>query len=181
MRYVMMQLHQAWAAMTDAQRRQWNQFVSYSGASINRDRSILLTGHSLFLKYNFLRLINKQSILTSFTYTTIPPIPIPDGLFIDSGDFNFYTDFVVNPTYFWYVLKLSVPRRSSLSFSPAGLRFIYVTPITGSGWYLNTSYISVFGKIPDVNDFLHYSIQFYSMTSPVISQKQTGIYQVSER
>jgi hypothetical protein len=178
-RYIMMQLHQAWAALTDAQRQQWNRFVSFSGAGINRDKAILLTGHSLFIKYNFLRLLNHQAILTVPAYVVMPPFPQPGGLFIDGADYNFWTLYNVDISTFWYVLKLTIPRKHSLSFSPAGLRFMYITPITASAWLFGPPYLAAFGHLPAVGDYIHYSVQFYSMTSPVISQIQKGVFVVA--
>jgi hypothetical protein len=177
-RNYMMQLHQAWAALTDAQRTKWNQFISFSGATIRREKGISLTGHSLFIQYNFLRLLSQIAILTDFDYVTIASFPVPYGISRDGTDLNFVLTDNYNSNVIWSVLKASAPQRSSRAFNPVYIRFI-LNPWTNT----NTSvinmvpgYANVFGALPPVGSYIHYTVQFFCMTAPVLSQKLSGVF-----
>jgi hypothetical protein len=177
----MMQCHQAWAAMTDAQRRQWNQFISFSGATINRDKSVLLTGHALFLKYNILRLLSKLSILTSFSYSTILAFPVPADASTDGDSISIGTDTTFDGDELWAVVKLSSVRKPSLSFAKSGLHYMY-TPwsnIVRSVFSFSTVYTDVYGAFPAVGTTIHYSCTFFSMTAPLIAQTISGTFVVA--
>jgi hypothetical protein len=175
----MMQLHQAWAAMTVAQRTQWNQFISFSNSAIRRDKSVLLTGHALFIKYNFLRLLSQLSILTDINYTTITSFPLPWEFSADEVTLglNFNANFDSNVV--WPVVRISPAQRSSLSFTKRGLRFMFDAWSSRVGNDLDffNSYINAFGAVPPVGSFVHIESTFISMTAPIVSQTITGIYE----
>lgn len=178
-RYLMMQLHQAWRALSDAQRQQWNQFIAYSGASINRDRGILLTGHSLFLKYNFLRLFAHMAIMTTPVYAPIKPWPI---LYEVAFDENTAVAYFSDDTYVddvRVIFALSARRLPSLSFAKAGLRSFYNAGDSLSTCNLYPSYTSIFGAPPAVGQTLHYSFQFFSTVAPAIGPRVSGIINVT--
>jgi len=177
-RNLMMQLHQAWAALSDDQRRQWNQFIAYSSAKIRRDKNILTTGHALFIKYNYFRLLSQLSILTDFDYVIIESFPLPDGIATDGFDIDIYYDANFNGNTIWGVVKLSAPMKPSLSFTAAGLRYQFATWAAGgrSTFSYNTSYIAAFGAIAPVGSTVHYSSTFFSMLAPIISQELCGSF-----
>lgn len=180
MRNLMVQLHQAWAAMTSEQRTAWNRFVSFSMVSIKRDRHVLLTGHSLFLKYNFLRLLSGLTVLEDFSFSLIDSFPLPAGISNDAGSCSFRTEDNFDSELIWAVVKLSSPQRSSKSFDPGSLRYIstpWVDTVT-SALSIETSYAAVYGAVPPVDAYIHYSVQFFSYLAPVVSQKLSGIFVV---
>jgi hypothetical protein len=179
-RAIMMQLHQAWSALSSDQRRQWNQFLSYSNATIKRDRSILLTGHSLFIKYNYLRILTSQSIYTDIVYSHIEPWPVILDIAHLAGNLVFVVDHTPSDSNNWFVLKLTTSRPAAQSFSQAGLRY---TPIVWAElliFPIDASYESIFGSIPPIGASLHYELQWFSLLSPVMSPILRGVIQVSE-
>jgi hypothetical protein len=173
---MMMQLHQAWRDMTPENRTLWDRFISFSGATINRDNKVLLTGHALFIKYNYLRLISQLSILTDITFAPITSFPVFDSMGTDPVTLDFVVNAAFDGDVIWAVVKLSAVRNPSLSFSPKGLLFMYSTNqgISQESFDCAASYTAAFGALPSVGQTLHWSIQFFSMTAPVIAQKMTG-------
>jgi hypothetical protein len=173
-RILMMQCHQAWRSLSDAQRRQWNQFINYSGASINRDRAVLLTGHALFLKYNFLRLFAHLAIMTNPVYLPIDPWPkLYEVAFDENSMVGYFSDNTYSDNL--RVIFAASPRRlPSLSFSPAGLRSFYNDGSSLSTCPFYPGFNTVFGAIPAVGQTIHYSFQFFSTLSPAISAISSG-------
>jgi len=174
-RYLLRQLHAAWRALTADERTQWNRFLNFSGQTIRRDSGILLTGHDLFIKYNLAKLIIGDSILTVPTYTPMPEVPTHEGTI---GRDVAAMGWALNDTYdddaLFFMLKLSSPRLASRRYCPTGLRWINC-PIDGtSAIALYPYYPNVFGFVPPAGVYLHYSLQWFSRTAPVMNAPQVG-------
>lgn len=171
-RSMMMQIHNAWRNLSDAQRSVWNQFLSYSSAVIRRDKNILQTGHSLFIQYNYLRLLTQLSILEDIAHVPLqvwPPIMYIEN---SAGELEINFDGPNLGSFMWFVLKLSAPRSPVVSFSPKGCRYMYTPFEDESMFFFTDSYESVFGSIPANGTTIHYMIRYFSLTAPVLS----GIY-----
>jgi hypothetical protein len=174
-RGLMMKLHQAWHDLTDAQRKQWNQFISYSSATIRRDKAVLLTGHGLFLQYNMLRLLTDLQIMTTPVY--VPLQGIFDSVQLgrdDPGVLTLVLEDEFPGTQTFGVIKLSAPRRPSLSFSVSGLRGIHVASDNETNFNITALYTSLFGAIPEIGDTVHYSFRRFSTLSPIVQRPLTG-------
>ncbi len=174
----MITIQAAWQSLTDAERLQWDRFINFSGQTIRKDKSVLLSGHKLYLKYQLFRLMYDQSLLTTIVYAPMPSF----SLFVTVGEEfgNFYIHFdspVVHTSYF-FICKLTSPRHANQAFSPRGLRFMKVYFNTSGTFLINALYLSAFGALPAVDDTLHFSVQYFSITSPVFSGVFTGITKV---
>jgi hypothetical protein len=71
-RQLMKQAHDAWTALTDAERKQWQQYTTFSNPKIRHDHNVVMSGHSLYLKYQVLRLLAGLEILDSLVYIPMP-------------------------------------------------------------------------------------------------------------
>lgn len=171
----MITLQKAWQDLTDDDRRQWDRFIDFSGQTIRKDRSVHLSGHKLFLKYQLFLLLYDQDLLTTITYAPMPDFKTINAIFIDVGEplMLGFTAIIYSDVYF-FVCKLSSPRRENNAFSPAGLRFMKVTYENHIDYDITDSYIAAFGAVPVHGDFIHYSIQYFSATAPVYSGIFTG-------
>jgi hypothetical protein len=177
---LMAQCHNAWSALTDQDRIQWNQFIAFSGASINRDKSILLSGHSLFLKYNFQRLLSRKSLYTSIRYLSAPQWPGILNCYLIDDEIIVNLDNSPPISNFWVTMFFSIPRPASQSFNPVGLCFVKAVQINTEAINFSTNYQSVFGFIPTIGSILHYKIQFWSTLSPILSSIQKGKFFVED-
>lgn len=171
-------LQYSWQALTDAQRLQWNRFLDFSGQSIRRDRSIRLSGQTLYIKYQLWLLLYNRPLLTDLAY-----VPMPDhvDLYRVAFDIDVYMlEFtgIVDITKYWFICKLSSPRRENQAFNPRGLRFMYVSWMASATKDFTESYIAAFGVVPPTDAWLHYSIQYFSTTAPVFSGVYTGKLQI---
>jgi len=166
-------LQYSWQGLTDAQRLQWNRFLDFSGQTIRRDRSIKLSGQTLYIKYQLWRLMYGRSLLTTIAY-----VPMPDHYnFLEiqrAEEPEYYLKFdgVIDRDTYYFICKLSSPRHENRAFSARGLRWMDPGWFETSTYDITNSYIAAFGVLPTIGDFCHYSIQFFSMLSPVY----TGIY-----
>lgn len=174
-RTYMMQCQNAWRNLTPAVRRQWDQFISFSGQSINRDRGILTTGHALFLKWNYARLAAGFSIVSALVYKAAPVWPS----FVQciSEDPLLYLIFSDDTDVLdiWPTLFLSPRRQDSQSFFKQGLRFMPGIVYVETETMACQQYKTIFGVQPGLGWYLHYQLQFFSKTAPLLSSLQTGI------
>lgn len=169
-RSMMMLLHQAWRDLTDDQRRQWNQFISYSSQSINRDRHVLLTGHSLFLKYNYFRLLSELAILEDPVYIPMPVWPvITDFMYAAAAEFYINFNFDPGDNNLQPIIKMSAVRNPSLSFTKQGLLFLPVVSSGDTFIECSAEIIALFGKLPLAGETIHYEVFFYSTFAPIYS------------
>jgi len=172
-------LQYSWQILTDAQRLQWNRFLNFSGQTIVRDRSILLSGQTLFIKYNLWRLMYDQSILSPIVYAPMPDFKPLDIIFIDVGEpLAISFDAIIDSTKYFFVFKVSSPRHENRAYNPSGLRFMKVTFGNAIDFDINDVYIAAFGALPIHGNFVHYSIQYFSITAPVFSGVFTGKLEV---
>jgi len=172
-------IQNAWQDLTDAQRLQWNRFLDFSGQSIKHSKSVKLSGHALYLKYQFFRLISGYGLLSSLTYVPMPAVPVISEMTLEFGVFEIEFDFTVDYSDFFFVFKISTPRHENKAFSKRGLRFMKVTLADTQFFEIQSSYISAFGVLPPVPHFVHYSIQWFSCLAPVFTGITTGVFEVT--
>lgn len=167
-------LQYSWQSLTDSQRLQWNRFLDFSGQTIRRDRSILLSGQTLYLKYQVYRLLQGLSLLTTLAYSPMPSYLIPDFL-IRSGS-ELYLHFpggIAHTTYFFH-FKLTNQRNQNQAFSKKGLRFMRTSYSSAGLFYIQVPYIAAFGVLPTLGQWHHYSITYYSIPAPIVTGTLTG-------
>lgn len=173
-RQIIRSLQQSWQDLTDAQRLQWDRFLNFSGQTIRRDRSVLLSGHSLYLKYQLHRLLALRPLLTTISYAPMPDYIIPDFLIRTGGVLYLHFPGAIESTSYFFTFKLTNTRLQNRSFSFQGLRYMDVDFATQGTFYLTNPYIAAFGILPTLGDWHHYSIQYWSYVSPVLTGVFTG-------
>lgn len=172
-------LQYSWQDLTDAQRLQWNRFLDFSGQTIRRDRSIKLSGQTLYIKYQLWRLLYDQALLTTISYAPMPDHYNLINVTWDNIDtYMLKFDGTIDETSYFFICKLSSPRRENQAFNPRGLRWMDVYFYHSIYYDINASYIAAFGVLPPIDAWLHYSIQYFSMVSPVYSGVYTGKLQI---
>ena len=168
-------LQYSWQALTDAERLQWNRYLNFSGSTIRRDPTVLLSGHGLYLKYQLWRLMHDQPLLTSLAYA---PMPDHFDLYRIEWDASpkIWLAFTgeVNKDEYFYICKLSSPRRETQAYSSIGIRWMVPLFVTTPKYEITGSYLSAFGALPVVGDYCHYAIRFFSMQAPVFTGVYTG-------
>jgi len=169
----------AWQSLTDAQRLQWDRFPDFSGQTIKRDRSVKISGHSLYLKYQLYRLMAGYSLLTTISYAFLPTLPVITTMVLDAGFFYINFNIPVNQASYFFILFMSNPRRGSAAFSERGLRYMYTTHLFSDAQDILDSYLTAFGVEPATPFYAHYKIIWFSVLAPIISGKITGVFTVT--
>ncbi len=178
-RTLMVTIQKAWQALSTAQRLQWNRYLDFSGQSILSDKSVKLSGHALYLKYQLYRLLTGYQLLTALTYVPMPAVPYVSEMTIDAGVFELEFSTAVDFSDYFFLFFITIPRHKNKAFSRQGLRFMKVTPADTSFFEIQASYISAFGVLPAVPHFVHYSIQWFSGLAPVFTGITTGVFEVT--
>ena len=167
-------IQKAWQALTDAQRLQWNRFSDFSGVGIKRDRSVKMSGHSLYLKYQMLRLLMDRPLLTTISYVPLPDLALFDHIEANPPLMWLYFDSVIISSEYWYLFRVTSPRLPTKKFSPRGLRVIPTTYNASASFNIGTNYVNAFGAAAAIGDTVHWSLQYFNYVSPVISGIYTG-------
>jgi len=172
-------LQYRWQGLSDAQRLQWNRFLDFSGQTIRRDRSIKLSGQTLFIKYQLWRLLYDRGLLLDIAYSPMPDHYNLINVTWDAIDtYMLKFDGTIDEFSYFFICKLSSPRRKNQAFNPRGLRWMHVYFYHSAYYTLNDPYIAAFGLLPPIDAWIHYSIQYFSMVSPVYSGVYTGKLQI---
>lgn len=168
-------LQTSWQALTDADRLQWDRFLNFSGQTIRRDHSVLLSGQALYIKYQLYRLMSGLALLTTIEYSPMPDHFDLQNLEVDIGPtLALIFTGVVDSTKYFFICKLTNPRLYSQFYSLRGLRFMEVSFGSDNEYFVTTPYLSAFGAIPTAGQWLHYSLLFFSVTAPVYTAYFTG-------
>jgi len=173
-RAYMMQVHYAWQSLTQTQRNFWIRLNLYVTSKSRRDYDIPLIAHELYLKYQFLRLLTGQSLLTSFKLVPMPAIPVSWYLYRLTTYFYFMLPVTIDSSALWFVLKLSYKRLATQNYNSSGIKHILI-PVSSSNIYnFAAAYLSVFGALPAAGSILHYEITWFSQTTPFVLRTQKG-------
>jgi len=179
-RHYMMQLHYAWAEMSAVKRDNWHKYIAYSQTRTQYTSSIRLSGHALYLHYQFYRLLTRLSLLTVVGFYEMPVIPTVSAVYRTGANLFFSLSAAPYPLGIWFALKLSIHRPASQSFNAGGIKFIYIAPSSIAFFNITSSYTALFGLVPSVGDYIHYSIIFFHLTTPLVSLTSAGVIQVTE-
>ena len=177
-RQKMVTLQAAWKALTDAQRLQWNRFLDFSGQATKHDKSIKLSGQALFMKYQMFRLISNCPLLTTIEYSAMPEVERFNSIILNGAALEVHFDGARDVDVWFYFIRLTAPRPANKIFSKQGLIRMLTAHSDIGAQNCATTYLRAFGVLPNIGDFLHYAIQYYSYTAPVYSGVSTGVAEV---
>ena len=172
-------IQHAWQDLTDVQRLQWNRFLDFSGQTINNDKSVKLSGHALYLKYQLFRLLSGYSLLTTITYIPMPKAVEIACLCIAADSLILSTEDDAVHTEFFFLFKVTTSRHKNQAFSPRGLRYMFTTPATAQNFQIKEAYKTAFGILPANLSWFHYSLQSFSVLAPVYSGVVSGKFQIT--
>ena len=177
---LMIQVEGAWTALTPAVRLQWDNFILYSGATIKKNKGMLMSGHALFIKYQMYRLVSGLTLLTTINYNALTDRINLDSVKLDAGALILYFSDNLVPDTFWALMKVSYARIPSRKFYHQGLRVVTPTVAEAAAHDITSDYVTAFGILPSLDDTLHCSIILFSTTSPVYWAPQNYVLKVEE-
>lgn len=179
-RQYMKMAHAGWLDLTAAERQQWNQFVSFSNQKIRHDKNVLMSGHNLYIKYQVMRLVTGLSILDTLQYISIPEWKYPSQIIEEAPNLYLstlpFSEGAIGNLLI--IFKVSTPRPASQQFNPRGLRYCKLVGATWDAFHFDAAYVAVFGALPPIGSYLHYSYIVASSVTPIFSNLRTGVLQV---
>lgn len=151
---LMHSLQHEWISLTDRHRRTWQIMSVYAKIPQKNNPDKYLSGHQMYLKYNYYRLLTGLSIENSckFSFSAVSKIIInvefAVGIFSVTASRNF------DPTKEFLVFMATYPLSSSIN-NP-GSRYRYVATVCGVSNLVDirATYSSVFGRVPVVGEYL---------------------------
>lgn len=167
-------IQNAWRALSDVERLQWDRVPNFSGQTIRRDRSILTSGYNLYIVYQLYHLMNGQELYTTISYAPLPDVPNFQELSYSGGILYAIFSANIDPAELFFILKLSYPRTVPQKYNLRGLRFIKAPWTSAASFNITSAYLAAFGFIPPEASSLSYSFRYFSTVSPVLSGVFTG-------
>jgi hypothetical protein len=184
-RTVVSYLQGLWQSLDYDQRSMWNEFLIYSPTYSKNSRNKLISGHSLFLKYNSVRMFIGESPLTTFDYSITPNIlvnpiffrdsttkPGIDSLFISLGS-------EVDTDNFDFLTRASESFSSNKSKASAKARVCQSKEINPEVFDLTDSYLENFPELPAIGSQIWAEITIINMQCPTIFNKVAGAFEIS--
>ena len=177
-RQKMIFLQTSWKNLTDAQRLQWDRYLDFSGQTTKNDKNVKLSGHTLYLKYQMLRLLTDRPLLTEIGYSPMPAVASLGGITVTPSAITLVFSTALDIANWFYYCRLTSPRPPNRAFSRQGLRGM-PTPYSDTVPQQCTySYLKAFGLLPVDQDWIHYTLQYYSYTAPVYSGIISGVIEI---
>ena len=125
-----------------------------------------------------LRLLTDQPLLTEIGYSPMPAVAKLGGITVTPSDITLVFTTALDTANWFYYCRLTSPRSANRAFSKQGLRGM-LTPHTDTGAQQCTfSYLNAFGFLPVDQNWLHYTLQYYSYTAPVYSGIISGVIEI---
>jgi len=175
-RQYMKNAHQGWADLTAAERQQWQQFVSFSNQRIRRDRNVTMSGHNLYIKYQVMRQVAGLAIQDTLDYISLPEWKYPSQIISEAPNLYLstlpFSEAAIGDLFF--IFKASAPRPAAQNYNPRGLRYCALVGATWDAFTFHTAYVSIFGALPPIGSWIHYSYICASTETPIFSNLRTG-------
>ena len=172
-------IQKAWQDMTDAERLQWSRFPDYSMQSIKNNKSVKLSGHGLYLKWQSLRLLAGLSIKDSVAYVPISAVPAIDEITLGPSAFNLTFASNVSHLEYFFIFSITTPRNPNQAYSATGLRQMQVAYAAGTDFNLIIPYLAAFGIVGSAPFYVHTRIQWFSVEAPIFLSPIISVYQVT--
>lgn len=176
----------AWSALSEAQKKEWSNYLLFSGYAIKNTEGIALSTFNVYLKYQLLRLWAQLDLLESPSYEVVPsPFLQSELIYVPPGGGNPSDLFLSVPGLSGgipasFVLHMSPVFSSSKSFVPSRFRVVnYITE--GLGEYLvGDSYFNSFYRRPIAGDVISIKIVAFSLYAPVVFADNVQVITVIE-
>lgn len=156
-----------WQQLTNAQRLLWQTYAVYLNKKQKKSQSLIVNGHQLFLNINSIRfdLSTENSLFQPYLLTTpvLAPLPLPINILsvVRNGvALEFNLDRAVGLTNV-IILFLSAPLLGSQMSAHRKLILMKSPTNTGTLFECNAAYVNVYGRVPEVGEYIQTKIAIY--------------------
>lgn len=168
----------AWRSLSVAQQTNWKNFLTYSPDFMKKSPRTMISGYSLFVKYNTLRVLRGLSILTNITFSQATLINSVINILSDSV--NLYMDITapINPSVWYFQFQLSRGNNNIHSRDLHYLRIIDHVDLHPESYPFTTGYIKAWGFVPIANQWIGMRTTFFHATMPYVFSPSFQILQI---
>lgn len=161
----------AWSALTSEQRSSWFNFLSFVPSYQRRSPGVQLTGFTLFLRYNSIRLAAGFPLLTTLSYVELDVLqPVPVVIFSEGVLFLSY-DEDFNVSDYSFLLKVTPAIRNVTMSNRKDLRILQVAHVgEKSSFPFTDAFVAKYGSLPAVGTGILVSVQYFKANAPILSQ-----------
>jgi hypothetical protein len=183
-RTVVSYLQGQWQNLTSDQRSAWNEFLNYSPTYSKNSRNRLISGHSLFLKYNSVRMFIGESPLLAFDYSITPSLLANPTFFRDSttvpgvDSLFVYLGTGIDTAESNFLARVSESFTSNKSKAGAKARVCQSIQIDSEVFSLTASYLENFPELPAIGSQIWAEITLINMQCPTIYNKVVGAFEI---
>jgi hypothetical protein len=183
-RTVISYLQGQWQSLTYDQRSSWNEFLNYSPTYSKNSRNRIISGHSLFLKYNSVRMFLGASPLLTFDYSITPNLLANPTFFRDSttvpgvDSLFVYLGTSIDTVYSNFLLRASGAFTSNRSKAGTKARVCQTVQIDSEVFDLTASYLENFPELPALGSQIWAEVTLINMQCPTIYNKVVGAFEI---
>lgn len=160
-----------WSNMSAAYRADYVSYASTYPQYSKHNPSCALSGHAVFVKHNFYRLLGEFSILDaiSFGSFSIPSISI--SIELDGSTLNIIVDTDNVSTYLKCAMFITPPLPPSQTFFGTRYRYFLTFPFIDGTVDVAQQYINIFGALPSSGQLVGISFLFWHELYPQVSSR----------
>lgn len=183
-RTVVSYLQGQWQSLTYDQRSSWNEFLNYSPTYSKNSRNRIISGHSLFLKYNSVRMLLGAYPLLTFDYSITPNLLANPTFFRDSttvpgvDSLFVYLGASIDTVYSNFLVRASGSFTSNRSKAGTKARVCQTVQIDPEVFDLTTSYLENFPELPAIGSQIWAEVTLINMQCPTIYNKVVGAFEI---
>jgi hypothetical protein len=168
-----------WRYMNDEQKGNFDRFSQFHPQYANHNKSSLLSGYNLFMKYallaqcaGYLPNTSIKFVVPPFTFTQPTLRKVGTDLIINCGVVITNLDYIP-------LVKFSRPYSRNKFIPVNAMRVVKYTGSIGADMYFIGTYEQIWGMLPGYGDFLLVEITMLGYDAPVIYPTWRGILEVT--
>ncbi len=176
----------AWAALSESQKKEWSNYLLFSGYAIKNTEGVALSAFNVYLKYQLLRLWAQSDILDEINYSavenpdltaTLTYLPPAGG---NPADLLLSVAGLAGNPDVSFVLHMSPVYSNSRSFIPSRARVVNWIEDEPGVFLVGASYFENFFRYPAAGDVIKIVIVAFSLYAPVIFAESVQVLTVVE-
>ena len=170
----------AWRALSDAQKTNWKNFLTYSPDFMRKSPKTILSAYNLFIKYNTLRLLRGLSILSDITFSQATQLNAVISILSDSTDIYMSVTEPIDPAT-WY-LQMQLSRACSNKYSRVLDYFRIIDHVDShpESVAFTAGYLKAWGFIPPSGLWISLRYTFFHASMPYIFSPVVRLLQIED-
>ena len=170
----------AWRNLSPEQQLNWKNFLYYSPDFMRKSPKTLLSGYSLFVKYNTLRLLRGLTILSDIIFSQVTQMNAVITILSDSSNLYMETTAPIDSTTWFLQMQLSRSSGSKYSRQLKYLRIIDHVNSHPESVPFTAGYVKAWGYVPVPFQYIGVRYTFFHASMPYIFSPSVKMLQIDE-